>query len=83
MSVGMDYANFVIITPFPGTIFYDMALSEDLILPNLDVADMDWTRPSIKTRGPHWFINLIITKGWKFVNGAARINRIKNMAPNN
>ena len=83
MSAGMDYANFVIITPFPGTIFYDMALSEDLILPNLDVADMDWTRPSIKMRVPHWFINLIITKGWKFVNGAARINRIKNMTPNN
>ena len=83
MAAGMDYANFVIITPFPGTLFYDMALCENLILPNLDVADMDWTRPSIKMRVPHWFINLIITKGWKFVNGATRINRIKNMAPNN
>ena len=83
MAAGMDYANFVIITPFPGTLFYDMALNEDLILPKLDVADMDWTKPSIKTRVPHWFINLIITKGWKFVNGASRINRIRNMAPNN
>ena len=81
MDAGMDYANFVIITPFPGTVFYDMALSENLLLPNLDVADMDWMRPSIKTRVPHWFINLIITKGWKFVNNSKRINRIKNLIP--
>ena len=81
MAAGMDYANFVIITPFPGTAFYDMAISEGILLPNLDVADMDWMRPSIKTRVPHWFINLIITKGWKFVNNSKRINHIKNMIP--
>ena len=81
MAAGMDYANFVIITPFPGTKFYDFALSENLILPNLDVADMDWMRPSIKTRVPHWFINLIITKGWRYVNKSKRIDRIKSIAP--
>ena len=81
MAAGMDYANFVIITPFPGTKFYEFALSENLILPNLDVADMDWMRPSIKTKVPHWFINLIITKGWRYVNKSKRINRIKSITP--
>ena len=81
MEAGMDYANFVIITPFPGTALYDMAINENILLPNLDLADMDWMRPSIKTKVPHWFINLIITKGWKWVNKSQRIKRIKKMNP--
>ena len=81
MAAGMDYANFVIITPFPGTMLYDMALSENLFIKNLDVADMDWMRPTIKTKVPHWFIRLIITKGWRYVNNESRINRIKNLSP--
>ena len=81
MAAGMDYANFVIITPFPGTAFYDMAISEGILLPNLDVADMDWKRPSIKTKVPHWFINLIIKRGWKFVNNSKRIKHIGSMKP--
>jgi len=42
---------------------------------------MDWMRPSIKTKVPHWFIKLIITKGWKYVNNSSRINRIKDLSP--
>jgi len=81
MAAGMDYANFVIITPFPGTALYDMAINENILLPNLDLADMDWMRPSIKTKVPHWFINLIITKGWRWINKSQRIKRIKKMNP--
>ncbi len=81
MASGMDYANFVIITPFPGTALYDMAINENILLPNLDLADMDWMRPSIKTKVPHWFINLIITKGWRWINKSQRIKRIKKMNP--
>ena len=81
ISAGMDYANFVIITPFPGTKFYDMVTAEGLLLPDLDVANMDWMRPSIKTKVPHWFINLIIKRGWKFVNNSKRIKLLESMKP--
>ena len=81
MAAGLDYANFVYITPFPGTKLYDMAVSEGILLFDLDAADMDWMRPSMRTRVPHWFINLIITRGWKFVNNSERIKHIGSMKP--
>ena len=41
---------------------------------------MDWTRPSMKTKVPGWFIRLIITKGWRWVNKPERIERIKGFS---
>ena len=81
MQAGLDYTHFMYITPFPGTRFYDQAVSEGLLLPDLDPADMDWVRPSIKTKVPSWFIDLIITKGWRYVNSSKRTNFIKSMKP--
>ena len=81
MEAGLDYTHFMYITPFPGTRFYDQAVSEGLLLPNLDPADMDWVRPSIKTKVPSWFIDIIITKGWRYLNSSKRTNFIKSMKP--
>ena len=81
MDDGLDYANFMFITPFPGTVLYEQALNTGILLDNLDVADFDWMRPSMKTKVPHWFINQIITRGWRFVNKPKRINHLKSMSP--
>lgn len=81
MADGLDYANFMFITPFPGTSLYEHAQSEGILLDGLDVADMDWMRPSMKTKVPHWFINQIITRGWRYVNKPKRINHLRSMKP--
>ena len=81
MADGLDYANFMFITPFPGTLLYEQAKNNNLLLPNIDVADFDWMRPSMKTKVPHSFINQIITRGWRFVNKSKRINHLKSMKP--
>jgi radical SAM superfamily enzyme YgiQ (UPF0313 family) len=79
MDAGLDSANFNFLTPFPGTMLHDYVVENKLLLPNLHIADMDWMRPSMKTKVPGWIIKLIITKGWRFVNNPARIKRIKGM----
>ena len=79
MAAGIDSANFNFLTPFPGTKLYDYVEENRLLLPNLHVADMNWMRPSMKTKVPGWIIKLIITKGWRFVNKPARIKRIEEM----
>ena len=77
----MDIANFNIITPFPGTVLYDMAIQENLLLK--DPADMIIERPSMKTKVPQWFLKLLVTKGWEYVNKSSKIEEIKRMTPNN
>ena len=79
MDAGIDSANFNFLTPFPGTKIHDYVVENKLLLSNLNIADMDWMRPSMKTRVPGWIIKLIITKGWRFVNKPERIKRIKGM----
>ena len=63
----------------PGTKIHDYVVENKLLLSNLNIADMDWMRPSMKTKVPGWIIKLIITKGWRFVNNPERIKRIKEM----
>ena len=79
MAAGIDSANFNFLTPFPGTKIHDYVVENKLLLPNLHIADMDWMRPSMKTKVPGWIIKLIITKGWRFVNNPERVKRIKEM----
>lgn len=79
-DAGLDYANFVIITPFPGTAFYDLVVRENLWLPNTKLEDLDWTKPSIKTRIPSWLLEFMITNGWEYVNDPQRIIRLRSMA---
>ena len=78
---GLDITNFSIITPFPGTVLYDMAIQENLLLK--DPADMIIERPSMKTKVPQWFLKLLVTKGWEYVNKSSKIEEIKRMTPNN
>ena len=77
MAAGLDAANFMFITPFPGTQLYDYAIEKNILRDDINLESMDWTRPSMKTKVPGWFFRLIITKGWRWVNNPERINRIK------
>ena len=77
MANGLDAANFMFITPFPGTQLYDYAVKKNILRDDINLESMDWTRPSMKTKVPGWFFRLIITKGWRWVNNPERINRIK------
>ena len=79
-DVGLDYANFMIITPFPGTQFYDLAMRENLMLPGVELGDLDWTKPSIKTLVPSWVLEFMITHGWEYMNDPKRITRLRSMA---
>ena len=80
MAAGLDAANFMFITPFPGTKLYDYAVENNILRDDLNLESMDWTRPSMKTKVPGWFIRLIITRGWRWVNKPERIKRIKGFS---
>ena len=81
MLCGLDYANFMIMTHFPGTDLYEMALQDDLFLPGTKPEDLDWTRPSLKTLIPPEELVSMITYGWRKVNKPERVERIKSMTP--
>ena len=78
-DAGIDYANFVIITPFPGTEFYDLVVRENLWLPDTKLEELDWTRPSIKTRVPPWVLEFMITNGWEYINDPKRIMQLRSI----
>ncbi len=81
IDAGLDYINLTIATPYPGTKLYQLAIQKNLLLPGLDLADLDWTRPSMKTLIEPWVLEFIITKGWEFINKPHRVSRIRSMTP--
>ncbi len=81
MDAGLDKANFMIITPFPGTQFYDYAVTHDLFLPGIDIGVLDWMRPSIKTLIAPATLEHVITEVWRDINNPKRINRLRSMTP--
>lgn len=81
MDAGSEYVNFTIVTPFPGTALYDYVVKNDLLLPGIDIADLDWLWPSIKTTIDPYFLEFISRKAWEFINKPERIAIIRSMAP--
>ncbi len=81
IDAGVSYVNLTIATPYPGTELYQLAIQENLLLPGLDLADLDWIRPSMKTLIEPWVLEFIATKGWEFINNPQRVARIRSMAP--
>ncbi len=80
MSAGLDNANFMIITPFPGTPFYDRVVRDNLFLPGVKIDELDWTQVAIKTIVPKEVLEEMITKGWESVNKPERIRRIRELS---
>lgn len=80
MNEGMDNANFMLVTPFPGTMFYEMARQEGLLLPDIPLEDYDWMRLVVKTAIPEAKLMDMLTNGWRSVNNQDRIKRIQSLA---
>lgn len=81
MSCGLDHANFMLITPFPGTEFYDRSMREGILLPEISLEDYDWMRLVIKTLIPEKELMEMITTKWKEINKKERIDRVRSFAP--
>lgn len=81
MNAGSEYVNFTIVTPFPGTALYDYAVQNDLFLPGVEVANLDWLWPSMKTLIDPYYLEFISRKAWEFLNKPERINIVRSMAP--
>lgn len=81
MDAGSEYVNFTIVTPFPGTVLYDHVMQNDLMLPGIEIADLDWLRPSMKTIIDPFYLEFISRKAWEFLNKPERISIIRSMAP--
>lgn len=80
VEAGLDNANFTIITPFPGTPFYDRVVREDLFLPGVKIDELDWTQVAIKTLVPKKVLEDMITTGWESVNKPERIRMVRELA---
>lgn len=81
MDAGSEYVNFTIVTPFPGTTLYDYVVQNNLLLPGIEVADLDWLHPSMKTTIDPFYLEFISRKAWEFINKPERIAIIRSMAP--
>lgn len=81
MDAGSEYVNFTIVTPFPGTALYDYVIQNDLLLPGIEIADLDWLWPSIKTLMDPKYIEFVSRKAWEFLNKPERISIIRSMNP--
>ena len=83
MNAGSEYVNFTIVTPFPGTVLYDHVVQNDLLLPGIEIADLDWLWPSMKTLMDPKYIEFVSRKAWEFLNKPERINIVRSMTPKN
>ncbi|OGN09700.1 MAG: hypothetical protein A3C61_02760 [Candidatus Yanofskybacteria bacterium RIFCSPHIGHO2_02_FULL_39_10] len=81
MDAGSEYVNFTIVTPFPGTTLYDYVVQNNLLLPGIEIADLDWLWPSIKTIIDPYYLEFISRKAWEYLNKPERIKIIRSMAP--
>lgn len=81
MDAGSEYVNFTIVTPFPGTALYGHVIQNDLLLPGIEVADLDWLWPSMKTLMDPKYIEFVSRKAWEYLNKPERIGIIRSMAP--
>lgn len=81
LDAGSMYVNFTMVTPFPGTVLYDICLKEDLLLPGIDIADLNWMEPSMKTVIDPWFLKFISRKAYEYINKPERLQVVRSMAP--
>lgn len=81
MDAGSEYVNFTIVTPFPGTALYDFVIQNDLLLPGIEIADLDWLHPSMKTIIDPYYLEFISRKAWEYINKPERVTIIRSMVP--
>ena len=77
----MDYVNFHLIAPFPGSKLYDYATANEIMLPELDPSDINWDTPSMQLPVSEEQLKDMITEKWESVNTKERIERLRGMMP--
>jgi len=81
MDAGSEYVNFTIVTPFPGTALYEYVIKNDLLLPGIEIADLDWLYPSMKTLMDPEYIQFVSREVWRSLNKPERIEIVRSMVP--
>ena len=81
LDAGSMYVNLTMVTPFPGTRLYDDAVANNLLLPGIDIADLNWMEPSMKTIIDPWFLKFISRKAYEYINRPERLEVVRSMAP--
>lgn len=81
LDAGSMYVNFTMVTPFPGTTLYDYCIENGILLPNIDIADLNWMEPSMKTKIDPWFLKFISRQAYEYINKPERLEIIRSMAP--
>ena len=81
MEAGMDYVNFHLIAPFPGSKLYDYAIEQKLLLPDLDPSDINWDKPSMHLPVSEEQLKDMITNKWESANKKERVDRLRGMTP--
>ncbi|OGM96144.1 MAG: hypothetical protein A3B86_02665 [Candidatus Yanofskybacteria bacterium RIFCSPHIGHO2_02_FULL_38_22b] len=81
LDAGSMYVNFTMVTPFPGTALYEICIQNDLLLPGIDIADLNWMEPSMKTKIDPWFLKFISRKAYEYINRPERLQVVRSMVP--
>ncbi len=81
MDAGSEYVNFTIVTPFPGTALYDYVVQNNLLLPGIEIADLDWLYPSMKTLMDPEYVQFVSREAWRNLNKPERIEIVRSMVP--
>jgi len=81
LDAGSTYVSFSIVTPFPGTALYDYVMRSNLLLPGIELADLNFLYPSMKTIIDPFYLEFISRKAWEFINKPERIEVIRSLAP--
>ncbi len=81
MDAGSTYVSFTMVTPFPGTALYDYVRQNNLLLPDVELADLNFLYPSMKTIIDPFYLEFISRKAWEFINKPERIEVIRSLSP--
>jgi radical SAM superfamily enzyme YgiQ (UPF0313 family) len=81
MKAGMDYVNFHLIAPFPGSKLYDYAKASGILFPDLDPADINWDQPSMQLPVSAEQLQDMIVNKWESANNQERVKRLRGMIP--
>lgn len=81
MDAGSDYVNLTMVTPFPGTALYDYVMANNLLLPGVDIADLDWLEPSMKTIIDPEYLKFVSRQAWQYLNKQERVAAIRALTP--
>ena|SRR3990167_1972142 len=81
LDAGSAYVNFTMVTPFPGTALYDYVVQKGMLLPGIDIADLNWMQPSMRTIIDPFYLTFISRKAYEFINRPERLSIVRSMAP--